>query len=662
MKPSRAALRFARVHPDLRPDAIDVFRTMVRRGIHRLYRPAPIRTPEQAVTVVRNIGADVVSFDFFDTIAYRRVEKPSDIFELQYRDLRGRGTPLDISSAEWVILRQAAERDLCLASACNETDLDAIYAEIGRRLGMPDELVSTLRDAELHREALELKPYPGVIAAIEALAQAGKTIAVTTDTYLPEQFILDLLRRWTSVPLALFCSSVTRQPKRTGAAFAFLSRQFPGKSILHFGDNYVSDVVRAQPSPVKAKWVVWDRQIWMGAERRWLEYRRALGVLTFSTPLDGPGSDAERAKQTLAWRWAAVLADFASGCLANADARGATDIWFLSRDCELMFAVLQELKLLPDRINCRYVFASRAACYPVLAKTDPAVFARLVGRPAAPEDVEAGERAVEYLNGLLRPGSRRVMIVDVGWVGRMHKAMRAALPEDIELIGYYLSLTKATPATVRSASQTFVEWDQSVLSQAVIEALMGYEGDACVGYVRDSGGQLAPAFRDARADRAPALYRSSLRQYLTEVLAEMPPGVSGRDLAGLRLSAVRAICHLPDEATLAAFSDWTVGVAVGSDAVSSLVPSRGNLLKRLVGYADETNVWPAGGIYHLVGAGLLRASIIRLFFVRELAKAHLKRIARANRHILQRASRSSPNLTIRAGCGADAPSPASRGT
>jgi hypothetical protein len=321
-----------------------------------------------------------------------------------------------------------------------------------------------------------------------------------------------------------------------------------------------------------------------------------------------------------------VLADFVRGMFAYAREIQATDIWFLSRDCETIFEVLQEVGGFPSDIACTYVYSSRVAWYPIVAKTNPALFKRFAGRPTEDTDIAAGSRAIGYVNGLIRPDTRRLLMVDVGWLGRLQMALKSALPSDIEVYGYYFSLGPTSEPSMRASARTFIDWDQSICSQALIESLMGYSGQSCNGYDEGNGGPPRPTFRDARQDRAPHSYCVALRYHLAALLQGAWQSPTPAMLGRLRARAVRSICHLPDGMTLAALENWSVGTSSDPADTLKLLPTQGALLDRLTGRTGKRNLWAPGGVYYLIRSQGLRRAVIRLFLLREMAKAKMKRL------------------------------------
>ncbi|MBF5091554.1 HAD family hydrolase [Novosphingobium sp. NBM11] len=450
--------------------------------------------------------------------------------------------------------------------------------------------------AEIAIERSVIRPYPDVAQALQACQGSGKTIVVTTDTYLPRTFIQEILDGILPCSFTLYCSSERGNTKRHGTAFKDLVTMFPGQRIVHFGDNARSDVTMARGHGITPCLVRWQRPDFLARNARYLRYGASQGALTLDTPYDRPSPDtpSERAQREIAWRWAIVLADFVKQAHRYAQDVGAQEIWLLSRDCESIHDVLASGTAPAGAIPTRYVHTSRAATYPILAHSDETVFARWRNRPATDDDRRAGKDLIAAYQAMVEPAVERILIVDIGWKGRVQIAIQTALP-DVEVFGFYMSLSdEAEPAT-RARSRVFCGWDRTILNQAGAEALSGYRQGSCTGYRATQNG-WAPVFKDAEGDVAPAAYCESLRQHLGDFLAQS----AGSDDEALRRDALADILTRPDAITARAFETWGIGAEISSDPTGSLVAGgKTDLVSRALGREIRDNVWPELAMWSL---------------------------------------------------------------
>ncbi len=133
----------------------------------------------------------MVSVDLFDTLVFRRVVEPNSVFSLQYlanTEILGR-----ISSADWMQVRKKAEEALAKAAVAGRGSAVSIFAIRWRRSSSSRRRRGRLLDAELAIEADVIRPYQDLVDVLRELRAAGIAIVVSTDTYLPADFIQKLL-------------------------------------------------------------------------------------------------------------------------------------------------------------------------------------------------------------------------------------------------------------------------------------------------------------------------------------------------------------------------------------------------------------------------------------------------------------------------------------
>lgn len=560
-------------------------------------------------TAVTSSNTAVVSIDLFDTIVYRRCHKPVDVFAIQYFQS---GFPRNICNCvdDWVRLRTTVERDLTIAAGVGEISLAAIYDDIRKILGLSELDITTMKQSELMVEETVVRAYPEVVAVLSDLAKLGKVIVVNTDTYLPQEFIERLLKKILPFSFELLCSSDTNKPKRSGLAFDLLRQKYRVGAILHFGDNLVSDVLCARARGVSAVLVDWKRARFIERNLVWLNHLAAMNCRQFSTPFDLEVPEGESELTELAWRWAVVLTDFALQVSKTTALSKIDEIWLLSRDCESLYAALSPLKaVLFPSTSLRYVYTSRAATYPIMATEDPARFERWMGRAPSLADCENGKSLTEAYRKLVSEQSKTILLVDVGWKGRIQVAMQHAL-DDKDIHGIYFSLDPLAESESRSKSSTFVEWSRSYLNQAATEALAGFTGQSCKGYRQLVNGDFEPTFVERVDDHAPEAYCGALRRFVYENIS-LNSGVGIRTASSRSRQAVlSATLVFPDSVVAHALKNWSMGGGLAGDGVFSMISGgRASLIQKLAGREVSGNLWPEIAMWGIVK---------RSFFVRLL--------------------------------------------
>lgn len=549
-------------------------------------------------------GAGVVSVDMFDTLVFRTTLDPNSVFTMQHQacaDVLAR-----LSPGEWLRARKDAEEALSKAAWPKEIELSAIYDRVAATLGLSAQQRDRLFNAELSVEARVIKPYDDLVAVLGQLRASGRTIVVTTDTYLPEPFIREVLSRFLSFDFTLACSSTLGATKRSGSMFAHLRSTFAGQTIVHFGDNPHSDVTMARGSGVIAHGIEWRRPAVL-QEWKLNRFMRNLGVTSLRTPWDGQTDEQPQPLDQIAWRWSFVLADFLMSVRDYADRIGATDIWFLSRDSETMFKSLTDVPELFAGRRCRYVYGSRACVYPVIARSDPALYEKWRGK-APTEDVQnSGDIAQRYYQSLITPDTKRILMVDIGWKGRLQILFQRIMPKGIDVYGYYFSLEPAAVPAIQTISSAFIDWNPSVFNQAMVEALSGYVEASATG-LRETNGGYQPIYRDGAGDRSPVRYCEQLRLFLTELLRGGLRHPAASTATGLesREAIVQQMSLYPDHTMVSGFAEWSIGTLVdGSDTVNIANGGGATWWQKLAGRGDSGNVWPSASIWTLTASPML---------------------------------------------------------
>lgn len=188
----------------------------------------------------------IVSFDIFDTIIFRTVEKPTDIFLRMYYwkpDL----FPDDIDAEIWKGSRIRAERFARKESMqCKngEVTLESIYEKL------PEEIYSNreqLMECEILCEEKSCFVNEEIYECMGALHDAGIKIILISDMYLSSTQILRILRQNgfdEQIINGVYISSEYDISKRKRGLYeiALSDCKILPNELLHVGDNYYSDI------------------------------------------------------------------------------------------------------------------------------------------------------------------------------------------------------------------------------------------------------------------------------------------------------------------------------------------------------------------------------------------------------------------------------------
>ncbi|MCM1324615.1 MAG: hypothetical protein NC218_10875 [Acetobacter sp.] len=172
---------------------------------------------------------EIISFDIFDTLLIRPYVHPTDLFLHLEKAFNQNGFANERRDAE----RRARIRHAEL----EDITLDMIYDEI-------DEEYKAMKQREMDWERMVLRANPELKQVYDYVKALGKKIVITSDMYLPTDFLASILRQngfdgWDK----LYVSGDIGKKKRTGSLFYHLLEEFhtSPKAVLHIGDNLEVD-------------------------------------------------------------------------------------------------------------------------------------------------------------------------------------------------------------------------------------------------------------------------------------------------------------------------------------------------------------------------------------------------------------------------------------
>ncbi len=172
---------------------------------------------------------DVITFDVFDTLIIRDVQKPADIFTLAYGKI-GR------------YFRVGAEMLARMKSRNGEVTLKNI-----------EKYFFTSCEKELQIELDYCRANPKIFEVYKSLKECGKKLYAISDMYLPSKFISELLEK-AGYDLELMVSCEEGCNKYSGELFQkFLAnKNVDVTKVLHIGDNILSDYSGAKKVGIKS--------------------------------------------------------------------------------------------------------------------------------------------------------------------------------------------------------------------------------------------------------------------------------------------------------------------------------------------------------------------------------------------------------------------------
>lgn len=185
--------------------------------------------------------ADIISFDIFDTLIFRRIT-PKQIFEKV-------GEALGIK--DFADIRTDCESKA--RKEKNEPCLNDIYRIAVKEAKLTDEKAEEAMKAECDAEFSACYSNPFMLDVYNKVISKGKTVIITTDMYFSESVISKLLYDNGFCGFEkLFVSCKYGCGKADGKLYEVIKSEYGDKKIVHIGDNYMSDVLMAENVGVEA--------------------------------------------------------------------------------------------------------------------------------------------------------------------------------------------------------------------------------------------------------------------------------------------------------------------------------------------------------------------------------------------------------------------------
>ena len=188
------------------------------------------RSEEQ---IKRQIDAhDIISFDVFDTLIERKCGRPENVFRILQEQLNDEG---------FMRRRIIAERKARVLTSKEDVTLDDIYQMYE---SASEDQRNQYQQAELACEKEQSIIQPKGKRLYDAAIQAGKTVLIISDMYLPSGFIEEMLNQSGYVGYKrLYVSSECGLRKKTGRLYQLVREELNmnPNNWLHIGDDVITD-------------------------------------------------------------------------------------------------------------------------------------------------------------------------------------------------------------------------------------------------------------------------------------------------------------------------------------------------------------------------------------------------------------------------------------
>ncbi len=185
---------------------------------------------------------DFLSIDIFDTLLFRHCRSPIDAFGFMQQHKHV--TEVTEFFVDFRVAAERLAREDGAAKGEEDVSLDEIYGCFKELTNCTTEQAEAIKAVELQTELDILSPTTFGQNLINHVRQAGKRFIITSDMYLPQSFLEDLLRaKGITGYERVLVSNEQGRTKHMGSLFQDVIDHFEVESdkILHIGDNKFAD-------------------------------------------------------------------------------------------------------------------------------------------------------------------------------------------------------------------------------------------------------------------------------------------------------------------------------------------------------------------------------------------------------------------------------------
>ncbi len=430
-----------------------------------------------------------ISFDIFDTLIKRNVEKPSDIFSavnIEYEKIYG----CKIDNFEEI--RKSAE--IRAKSLFNkvEPNIDDIYNSI--ELDRKKYIIEDLKKIELNLEYKFCQLNKDFYPIYDYCVKKGKIIVLTSDMYLKKEHIGNILKNaGIDSYLELFVSSELQLRKHDGTIWKYILKKINinPNEIIHIGDSKRSDMLLPRFNHIDTigiskkieKTQYYNNSINMNSNEK-LQYDILQNYINNNIDMDN--SIYYRIGYEVL---GPILYGYSKWLLNNAYKKNVKKIFFLAREGALLKKAFDQINDRND-IKTKYICVSRKSTRPALIRetnnlneiykvlkikptTDISKFFKdlnidynkyqeelakikcykktkilefnemekvynIIKNDIKSEAEEGTKRLLKYLSN--NEFETDCIVSDVGWAGSMQKAL-IRIYKEYNISGYYIAQT-----------------------------------------------------------------------------------------------------------------------------------------------------------------------------------------------------------------------------
>ena len=202
------------------------------------------------------INSDLISFDIFDTLIYRPLYEPKDLFIFLNNEFNKlfKSSGLTEFSKIRVEAEERTRKYISSDKSYEDITLDEIYSFIEKKYKLDKTKLDIIKIKETELEILFCKKRETTYSLYRLCKLLNKKIVATSDIYLPREVIERILEinNYTDFD-RIYLSCEDKISKATGNLFKHLivEQKINPKNILHIGDNLESDVLMPKKLGIK---------------------------------------------------------------------------------------------------------------------------------------------------------------------------------------------------------------------------------------------------------------------------------------------------------------------------------------------------------------------------------------------------------------------------
>ena len=514
---------------------------------------------------------EIVSFDIFDTLIKRNVQRPQDIYEivqLIYEKREGKRIE------HFAEVRYESECKLWKKQNGVMT-YEQIYNLI---YNLSESEKEKLKKIELEVEEKSYRKNPGVLEIVDYCVKSNKKIILISDMYLPKLFLEESIKKlYGNIFHRIYISCEVGLCKAKGEIYQFVLSELKTNSqnILHIGDDLVGDAINSRKNGYASYWLKVKKDI-----RPDMEFNKIDKILNSVIHADINNMHfinglKKLGAETLGY----LLYDFSYWLNRSIKKHDITEIYFLSREGRIF---QKAYEVFFEKEHTHYLYLSRrSTSVPLIhmckkpedifsiikfrkEETIAGIFARLGiayedTNISFPADKIISRKKIKtkyfkqivienweliYKNSISEYimlmnylkqeiSSDKIAIVDIGWNGTMQKNLNMLMPE-LEIYGFYLELNNTKDSKMFSYGNNTIKTENLFAYRGIIESLFMANHGSTVCYKKEEC--FVPVLESIKNDDTTIIeeIQSGAIQYLknhTEIIEELYDGICHPDVS-----------------------------------------------------------------------------------------------------------------------------------